>query len=153
MPYIIDGHNLIGKIPGLSLTDLDDEVALYNLLEDYFKSIRKKAVIYFDHGNVINKGQLKGAFVNAKFIKSPSSADEAIVLEIKRLKGNARNYTVISSDNWVINNVLSAGAHTIKSEEFASTIALRSNTGKTQKKPSENDTDYWLDIFKNNSKK
>ena len=28
MPYIIDGHNLIPKIPGIDLQDLDDEQKL-----------------------------------------------------------------------------------------------------------------------------
>jgi len=42
MPYLIDGHNLIPKIPGLRLDQLDDEQSLFALLDDYFKQIRKK---------------------------------------------------------------------------------------------------------------
>ena len=33
MHYLIDGHNLIARVPGLSLADPDDEVKLLQLLK------------------------------------------------------------------------------------------------------------------------
>jgi len=41
MPFLIDGHNLIPHIRGLSLSQLDDELALLDLLNNYFKKERK----------------------------------------------------------------------------------------------------------------
>jgi len=151
MPYLIDGHNLIGKLAHISLHDIDDEIWLFELLEDYFKNIRKKAIIFFDRGNLSNKQSKNGAFVKAKFIRKPSSADEAIILELRRLKGNAKNYIVVSSDNWVLNSAKSAGANTEKSEIFAKKL---SQDQKTSKKPAKNDlddTEYWLNVFTNGS--
>jgi hypothetical protein len=34
MPYIVDGHNLIPKVPGLNLQDMEDELQLVELLQE-----------------------------------------------------------------------------------------------------------------------
>ncbi|MBP1702274.1 MAG: hypothetical protein H6Q38_1381, partial [Chloroflexi bacterium] len=41
MPYIVDGHNLIPKIPGLSLRAIDDEMQLIELLQEFCRVQRK----------------------------------------------------------------------------------------------------------------
>ena len=51
MPYLIDGHNLIPCMHGMSLDQLDDEMRLIDILEPYFRKIRKKATIFFDRGS------------------------------------------------------------------------------------------------------
>ena len=35
MPYLIDGHNLIPKVRGLSLQSMDDEMELVELLQEF----------------------------------------------------------------------------------------------------------------------
>jgi len=40
---IIDGHNLVPKIPGLHLKDEDDEVRLIELLQEYCRLARRQA--------------------------------------------------------------------------------------------------------------
>ena len=35
MPYLIDGHNLIPKVAGLSLKAVDDEMQLIELLQEF----------------------------------------------------------------------------------------------------------------------
>jgi uncharacterized protein len=51
MPLLIDGHNLISQIPGLSLSDPDDEGDLVMLLRRYTTARRgRKVVVVFDHG-------------------------------------------------------------------------------------------------------
>lgn len=148
MPYLIDGHNLISKIPGIQLDHLDDEQALFSLLNNYFRQIRKKAIVYFDQASQSAPTILKTAFLQAHFVRKPSTADEAILLQLKKLGGDARNYTIISSDHWIADNARSIGAAVISSEDFES--ILRSNSQEPRKKPKikgEDDLDYWLDIF------
>ena len=36
MSYLIDGHNLIPKIPGLTLRQMDDENELIEILQRFF---------------------------------------------------------------------------------------------------------------------
>ena len=52
MAIMIDGHNLIGKIPGLSLDDPDDEEKLLVRLRAYRARTGKRLVVYFDPGIV-----------------------------------------------------------------------------------------------------
>ena len=48
MQYIIDGHNLIPNIRGLTLSDLDDEQALIDLLTPFLRAKKSRAMVFFD---------------------------------------------------------------------------------------------------------
>jgi predicted RNA-binding protein with PIN domain len=101
MPYLIDGHNLIGKLPGISLDEVDDEQALIELLQEFCQSAGKQAEVYFDasgsgHGHARVHGR-----VTARYVRSGETADQAIARHLKRLGSEATNWTVVSSDNQV----------------------------------------------------
>ncbi|MDO9546123.1 MAG: NYN domain-containing protein [Pelolinea sp.] len=152
MPYLIDGHNLIPKIPGIQLNHLDDELSLFAILDNYFKQIRKKGVVYFDHASHGAPTVPNTAYLQAHFVRKPSSADEAILLRLNELGGDARNYTIVTSDHWVADNARSAGASVVSSDDFARTLRLHTqNSFKKLKTGDENDIDFWLDIFQSKS--
>jgi len=46
MEWIIDGHNLIPHVRGLSLADLDDEQALIELLIQFCRLKHDRAVVF-----------------------------------------------------------------------------------------------------------
>ncbi|MGD9375749.1 MAG: NYN domain-containing protein, partial [Anaerolineae bacterium] len=48
MPILIDGHNLVGKLPVLSLQDPDDEQKLIELLRSYQARTGKEVIVVFD---------------------------------------------------------------------------------------------------------
>ncbi len=151
MPYIIDGHNLIPKIPGLHLDQLDDEQSLFTLLDKYFKRIRKKAVVYFDQASLSSHSSFHTAYLHAHFVRSPSSADEAILLQLKELGGDARNYTIVTSDHWIADNAHAVGASVISNDDFARQLLTDPSKPKNKIKNPGDDVDYWLDIFSKNS--
>jgi predicted RNA-binding protein with PIN domain len=152
MPYIIDGHNLIGRIPDISLSDIDDEVMLIKMLESHFKHIRKKAIVYFDHANPAAKGQIfNTAFLQVIFVRQPKTADTAIIEKLKSLRGNALNYTVVSSDNWIITNASKVGATVISSDDFYKNIRLLHQKDKDAGDQTEKNIDYWLKVFSSDS--
>jgi len=151
MPYLIDGHNLIGKMPDLNLDDLDDEIALIDRLESYFKGIRRKAIVFFDRGQPGNSKTIRKAFVQAHFISQPGIADKAITAHLKKLGGAARNYTVVSSDNEVRISAERFGARVLESSEFAFMLDVK-NIGEEKKDITpDDDLDYWLDKFQGDS--
>jgi predicted RNA-binding protein with PIN domain len=151
MPYLIDGHNLIPKIPGLRLNQLDDEQSLFTLLDKYFKRIRKKAVVYFDQASLSNHSSFHSAYLHAHFVRPPSSADNAILLHLKELGGDARNYTVVTSDHWIADNARAVGASVISCDDFAHKLITAPSKPQNKAKKTDDDVDYWLDIFQNNS--
>ena len=151
MPYLIDGHNLIPKIPGLRLNQLDDEHSLFTLLDEYFKRIRKKAVVYFDKASLSSHSSFHTAYLRAHFVRSPSSADDAILLQLKELGGDARNYTIVTSDHWIADNARAVGASVISSDDFARKLLTAPSKPKNKKKKPDDDVDYWLDVFQKDS--
>ncbi len=150
MPYLIDGHNLIPYMHGMSLDQLDDEIRLIDVLEVYFRKIRKKATIFFDRGQPGSKLVIRRSFITAKFTRAPLIADQAIRNQLKRLEGSAKNYTVVSSDYEVSDFARRKGAKTLSSREFA---GLVNSSGKSTPsgKSSDDDIDYWLNRFGKNS--
>jgi len=151
MPYIIDGHNLIGHLSGISLSDMDDEQLLLSMLEVYFKGIRKKAFVYFDQGSIFGNRDFNSAFLEVKFVRFPKTADQAIIEKLKSLKGNAKNFHIVSSDNWVINNSQKLGAKVISSEFFGRKIIEKNRIAKKKNTTNDDNVEYWLNIFESDS--
>ncbi|PWH15569.1 MAG: hypothetical protein DDG59_11240 [Anaerolineae bacterium] len=119
MPYIIDGHNLIGQMPHLSLETMDDEQQLIELLQDFCRRQQRTAEVYFDHAppgmpRARNYGRL-----TAFFIRAGKSADQAIYERLQRLGREARNWTVVSSDRQVQTMAKAARARVISASAFA----------------------------------
>jgi predicted RNA-binding protein with PIN domain len=147
MPFLIDGHNLIPYIRGLSLTQIDDELALLEILDLYFKGERKKAVVFFDkaaHGGV---QELQRGFVSAHFTRPPLNADKAIRNAVMGLGRSAANYTVVTSDHEVSDNARRLGAQVLSSAQFAQRLASCRKGGKSTNREPANDVDYWLKVF------
>ena len=158
MPYLIDGHNLIPKL-GLDLSSFDDEIALVERLNEYCRISRCGQVeIYFDNARPGGAEKQKIGLVSAHFVRRPMIADEAIRLELRKLKNVAKNWQVVSSDQRVQSEARFAGAKVITSEEFARTVnqTLRAGTpsdsGKNQVMSAQ-ELDEWLTLFGQEPKK
>jgi len=147
MPFLIDGHNLIPHIKGIMLKDIDDEKELFLILSEYFKRIRKKAIVFFDRGTPAGNSIGPDAFVKTRFVKPPLDADRAIIQFISAKKKAAKNYTVVSSDLDIIAKASKSGARTISSREFAALIEERKTKKEEPKSPPDNDIEYWIKKF------
>jgi uncharacterized protein len=117
--YIIDGHNLIPKLPGGSLRELDDEQALITLLQGYARQNRKRIEVFFDGAPPGQAGERSYGTIRAHFVAAGHTADDAILRYLLAQKGAARNMTVISSDRQVQANARALHATVIPSEDFA----------------------------------
>ena len=119
MLTIIDGHNLIPKIPGMSLADLDDENQLIPLLQTYCRERRNTVEVYFDRAPAGKAGKRGFGQVTAYFVRDGITADEAIMARLQALRKRARNVQVVSSDRQVQAAVRGAHARLVTSEDFA----------------------------------
>lgn len=151
MPTIIDGHNLIPKIHGLSLQRLDDEIELIQLLQIFCRVRRKTVEVYFDKAAAGRQGTRSFGAVKAHFVAASSNADTAIRQALHKLGRKARNWEVISSDRQVQTEARSLGVKVIPSEEFA--LLLEEAQLQTLKGAGESpgltteEVDRWLDEF------
>ena len=128
MPLLIDGHNLIGKLPDIRLNDPDDEAKLVARLRTYCirqrKQARKplRAVVVFDHGLPGGPSQeLSRGGVKVIFAPTGRSADAILQARIRRAK-DPRGLTVVTSDRAVIATAVARGARVIRSEVFAAQL-------------------------------
>jgi predicted RNA-binding protein with PIN domain len=117
MPYIIDGHNLIGKLPGIQLSDPEDERQLAQELQAFAHRTRRRLTVYFDRGTPGGR-DVRAGLVTLKFV-SGRTADQAIAAHLRSLGGEASNWTVVTSDREVQAEARAAGAKVISSEAFA----------------------------------
>ncbi|MEJ2412515.1 MAG: NYN domain-containing protein [Anaerolineales bacterium] len=153
MPYLVDGHNLIPHIPGLTLEDLDDENSLIEILGEYASQQRTQIEIYFDRAAPSQSGSRSFGRVKAHFVPREKTADQAIISRLQRLGGSAKNWTVVSSDRVIQAEVRSCHSIVMPSQEFAALLRKRSiGNGENLKgedpQIDEDEINFWLDQFK-----
>lgn len=152
MPYLIDGHNLIGALPDVSLSDPDDEAALNEILMRYFYRIRKNGIVYFDQRSAGSERLVSGPNLSVVFVRKPRTADQAIQAHLRRLGKEARNWTVVSSDRAVQSQARKAGARVVSSQDFSRLLNVSSSDEMGGEKPSDSlseaELQGWIDLFK-----
>jgi predicted RNA-binding protein with PIN domain len=132
--YLIDGHNLIGRLPGFSLEAPDDEAQLLALLRTFCARERSAATVYFDGAILASTREPGRGGVTARFVAPPQTADGAIRRHLARLNREASNWTVVSSDGEVAADARRAGARVESSQAFARRL-FHETPGDEEKPP------------------
>ena len=153
MPFLIDGHNLIPKIPGLSLRNMDDEVQLIQRLQVFHQHSGKKIEVFFDNTPPEYSRTQHFGTVTAHFIRQGSTADAAIQARLDKLGRGASTWIVVSSDRQVQAAARAVHARVIKSEDFAAELAAQNieqfsgieTSAEINISPDE--VDEWLRLF------
>ncbi|MBC8331247.1 MAG: NYN domain-containing protein [Anaerolineae bacterium] len=153
MPYLIDGHNLIPKIAGLSLRSINDENQLIQKLQTFQRQSRKKVEVFFDGAPPGESGIRSIGGVKAHFVHRETTADSAIVKRLKKLGNDARNWTVVSSDRQVLAAARSSRASTLSSEAFAQLLGTTNeqagqSASVQEEQISPAEVEEWLQLFR-----
>ena len=149
MPILIDGHNLVGRLPALSLEDPDDEEKLVRLLQSYQARTGKAMTVVFDAGEPsARRGTRSVGKIKVVFASYRSSADKVIVHQVGKAH-HPPDWLVVTSDRELASRVTGLGARVKSSDEFA--LELDSPPGeaptwKDQAPPPE-EVDWWLEVF------
>ena len=155
MPYLIDGHNLIPKVPGLSLQSIDDEIQLIHKLQDFCRRSGKIVEVYFDNAPAGQTGMRRYGSIKAHFIRQGRTADEAIIARLRSLGRSARNWSVVSSDRRVISDARALQAQVISAADFARLIVTVEPgiDSRPEVDPdlslNDDEIDEWMKIFRN----
>jgi len=155
MALLVDGHNLIGQIPGLKLSDADDEGELVMLLRRYSTAKRsRQVVVVFDHGVYGHPLKLDGYGITCHFARSPQDADAQLIKRLRALK-RPRDWTLVTSDREVARVAEERGVRVISSQEFARQLLAAparraaSPAEKPERPLSEAEIAEWMEIFRN----
>ena len=152
MHLLVDGHNLIGQAPGLSLADADDEARLVLLLRGYATRKRgRQVVVVFDRGVYGHPQRLDGYGVSCHFAKSPQDADTQLIRRLRALR-RPREWALVSSDRQVARVAEECGVRVIGAREFAAQLqgpaaVARPPAEKPDAKLSPAEVEEWLRIF------
>lgn len=149
MPYIIDGHNLISKIPGIELSNIDDEIELIRRMQSFARQSGKRVEVYFDKAPPGQARRQNYGKVTAFFVREGRTADDAILARLRALGGNARNWSVVSSDREVRRGAQACQARVVSSQAFAGRLSATSSSSgkKSDLKVDEDEVAYWLNQF------
>ncbi len=154
MPLLIDGHNLIGQVPGISLADADDEAQLVMLLRRYSTAKRgRQVVVVFDRGVYGHPQQLNGYGITCFFARSPHDADAELIKRLRALK-RPRDWALVSSDRAIARVAEECGVRVIDARAFARQLRAgqAANAPGAPEKPearlSEAEIEEWLELFR-----
>ncbi len=152
MTLVIDGHNLVPKIPGLHLRDMDDETQLLQLVQQYCRLRRNSAELFFDGLLPGMPGVKTGGLVHVHSVPKSMTADQAIIQFLSAQGRNAKNYTLVSSDRRVQAEARSLGCAILSSDQFSAelvnTLSQIVEEKKKQDKPlSAAEVEDWLTLF------
>lgn len=151
MPILIDGHNLIGRLPALSLQDPDDEEKLVRLLMSYRARTGKSLTVVFDPGQAfaLSERRRQGG-VEVVFVPHGSNADAVITRRVRRSR-DPRSFRVVTSDHELANAVTQQGARVQSAEAFVAELSAPQDASAEWKDlpPSPDEVEAWLSLFEN----
>lgn len=154
---VIDGHNLIPKVPGIRLSDPDDESKLIRMVGEYCRLSRTLAELFFDGAPAGSGARSKHGLVNVHHVKVGGTADDAIIRHLRREGANARNLLVVSSDNRVKAESRALHAEVVNSEQFAQSMLNTLNSpavseSKRELPPSAEEVEEMLELMSRRKK-
>jgi len=149
VPYLIDGHNLIGQWQDLSLDDPHDEARLVERLKRFTARKRTRCVVVFDSGLPGGLSRdLSTPSVQAVFAHSGTSADAILLERLSNLRDPA-NWTVVSADQKIIQAAARRRVRVLPPAAFIAALASRATAdAKDRESPlTPREIDEWLALF------
>ncbi len=158
MAYLIDGHNLIGQLPDISLKDPDDEAKLVQKLIGFAARTGKRCLVVFDSGLPGGKSRMSTGKVEVIFATARSSADDVMKERIKAARDPGQ-WVVVSNDREVLSAAASRRMAVLKSAEFASQLRVTPVPPKSKRVPKSDEgeatnvhvsaaeVEAWLKLF------
>ena len=149
MPLLIDGHNLIGQCPTLSLDDPDDEEKLVRLLVQHASRTGKQITVVFDPGepSALPRSRRLGG-VDVVFAPQGTTAD-AVILRRLRRSHHRSDWQVVTSDQALAGEASRLGARTRTAQEFAAEACASeaAESGQKQAVLTAREVEAWLALF------
>jgi predicted RNA-binding protein with PIN domain len=159
MHYLIDGHNLIAKMADIDLDDPNDEALLVLRLRSWVIGSRKRrATVIFDGGLPGGRSRFHSSDqLGVIFASEGRTADALLIRRMQKAK-NPAEYTLVSSDQEVIDAARARHVRHLTSEAFASRLSEFGQQEKREPTPeapgeaqkpavSQEEVAEWLALF------
>jgi len=155
MPTVIDGNNLIGSSPEMSLGDPNARRRMVQLLQHYQRSRKGKLIVVFDgEPDPDLPGEKHSDRFAVVFPKFGQTADDEIKSILNRYHDH-RNVLLVSSDRELKSFARSKGAKTMNSIEFYFHLkkisreidAKAESSKRIHTTITSKEVDHWLKVF------
>lgn len=155
MPYVIDGNNLVGCAPDISLDDPGARTRILLVVKRFQENKKNNVIVVFDgEPDVMLPGQGSSSKFSVVFPKFGDSADD----EIKNILNGFNNFkdvVLVTSDSELKKFAKKKGARTVNSIEFYFELRRFSrihgikeeNQKRINAKLSDTEVDQWMKIF------
>ena len=155
MPYLVDGHNLIGQMRDLSLSDPNDEEKLIARLRSLTERIQKRITVVFDpnpndYTPPIGHGKSQYGMLTVIYANPGRKADDVIRYIVGGVK-DKQALTVITSDAAVADFTRRCGVRVQSSTDFIRWMNAQMTTRpKADAKPigSSQEVLNWAEVFR-----
>ena len=157
MPTVIDGNNLIGSSPDISLDDPDCRQKIVQMVRKYQELKNNKMVLVFDgEPDFYPPGKSEKMKFRVLFPRMGESADD-VIKKILAEYNDFKDVVLISSDRELKSFAKLKGARTLNSIEFYFELKrVRRQIGSKeehykfmQSRLSDKEVDHWLKVFEN----
>lgn len=124
--YVIDGHNLIGVLPDIHLSQPDDEARLLDRLRAYrARTGGQSMIVFFDSSGLpAHSPDLSSPGIQVRFAAPGQTADDAII-DYLRDRSQPGQYAVVTNDQDLAQRARSGGASVLPASEFAAKLAAK----------------------------
>lgn len=149
MAYLIDGHNLIGQLPSLDLSDPNDEAKLVERLKSFMGRKRKQCTVVFDGGLPGGPSRdLSTGSVKVVFAHGATDADRIIMARIRSAR-DPGSLTVVSADHAIIDAARHRRIGVIAPAAFAQQMnaPIVPDDGDPNPHIPPEEVDEWLALF------
>ena len=155
MPWLIDGHNLIGQMHDLFLSDPDDEEKLILRLRTVAEKTLKRITVVFDPAQNddrihIGSGRSQHGRLTVIYAHGGTKADDVIRIHVEEAK-DKQGLIVVTSDAAVADFTRRCGVRVQSSQEFIKWMkAQTADKSNADLKPvgSAKEVVNWADVFK-----
>ncbi len=158
MHWLIDGHNLIGQLPNLHLSDPNDEIKLLEYLQRYRARTGHRLTVVFDAGQSYQPAEKKKqGGLTVQFASHGQTADKIIMGRLRRVK-NPQSMILVTSDRALQQAADQARVRWISAQEFGQQLLqlfaaevepIEEDAGNQANiQLSADEVDEWLAIFK-----
>jgi len=156
MHWLIDGHNLIGQMPNLRLSDPNDEEKLLEYLRRYRARTGHRLTVVFDAGQTFPPAQTKKqGGITVKFVTHGQTADQVIKKRLRKVR-NPQGTMVVTSDRAIQQAAQQVGVRIVTAREFGQQLLQLANESRSEKDETDqadlhlsaDEVEEWLAIFK-----
>jgi predicted RNA-binding protein with PIN domain len=128
MNYLVDGHNLIGSMPDIHLSDHDDEFKLVMQLRKVATAKKgRQVIVVFDRGVYGHQQSLNGYGVTCHFARSPEDADTQIIRRIKQT-AKPKEWALVTADRRIIDVAHQYGMRVLPNAILVQQMARQTST-------------------------